>query len=609
MNITPTSRHLAQRAIAFMEAHLTEKLTLERIVCALGTNRTGLNAAMRSFTGRSTLQYFTLLRLRRAEEMLLSGDGSVLEIAHLCGFEDENYFIRAFKKHYLQTPLQYRIAKKDAPLPPDPKREPLTVAAFEEYMKKGLGKAVLLLRQQPDKSPYKEAFLAHVKDAPSVLGIYERDLLDCFEDRQALRLQIRRIVFEQLEREDGRGCTAIPFLNLIGYREEVTALIEGQYADAKRELLEILQARWADMPEQERQSLSASDRFVNAQRTLGRFVRPGQQRIKELITDIADLFDYCENPPVPCLQSPFFHMWEGMGKEAFFEVYEEVCRDHKNGRKLLASDPVFLCKQATKPFEIIPFTADEIVERLRTVFQQNQWTPSFIKSFHACPDKTKKEVAERILLEDPETQTAFLYLYTDEMLESPPPVCPIPPEKLVALAKKAFADEQERMAKGEKRRHLSRVAHRVLRQMRHPAVREHALMLLEEQKDLREGLLLLVTKNYQPADYDVLQRALLALLRQNLPEHLRGLGPYALALLAEQGAPAPYPLLVDFFYDHGPFADRHQVTRLLLKTDMMTEQLRQECLFDFYPATRELVTTGLDKSTPIPPRGHIWERL
>ena len=143
MNTTPASRHLAQRAIAFMEAHLTEKLTLERIVCALGTNRTGLNAAMRSFTGSSTLQYLTLLRLRRGEELLLSGEESVLEIARLCGFEDENYFIRAFKKQYGTTPLQYRIAKKDAPPPPALQREHLTVADFEEYMKKGLGKNIL----------------------------------------------------------------------------------------------------------------------------------------------------------------------------------------------------------------------------------------------------------------------------------------------------------------------------------------------------------------------------------------------------------------------------------------------------------------------------------
>ena len=39
--------------------------------------------------------------------------------------------------------MQYRIAQKDAPAP-DPHRESLTVAAFEEYLGKGLGKAVVL---------------------------------------------------------------------------------------------------------------------------------------------------------------------------------------------------------------------------------------------------------------------------------------------------------------------------------------------------------------------------------------------------------------------------------------------------------------------------------
>lgn len=606
MNTTPASRHLAQRAIAFMEAHLTEKLTLERIVCALGTNRTGLNAAMRSFTGSSTLQYLTLLRLRRGEELLLSGEESVLEIAHLCGFEDENYFIRAFKKRYLQTPLQYRIAKKDAPPPPALQREHLTVADFEEYMKKGLGKAVLLLRQQPDKRPFKEAFLTHVKRNPTVWGIYERDLLDSFDDADALRLEIKDLLLEQLRQ--GKGANAIPFLNLIGYRKEVLELVERQYADAKRELLEILQEKWADLSEQERQNLPAADRFCNAQRTLGRFIRPGQQRIKELIVDIADLFDYCDKPPVPCHQSPFLHIWEGIGREALFEVYEEVCRDHRNGRKLLASEPILGQRPPEEPVEISPFKAEQILERLRTIFYQRQWTTSFVKSFHACPDKTKREVAERILAEAPETQKAFLYLYTDEPLEYPPPVCPIAPEKLIEIAQNALKQEKKDAEQGKKRVHLAHIAHCVLRQIRHPAVRAYALTLLEDQAYLREGVLLLVTKNYLPCDYDALQKALLALLKQSAPGHLPALGAYALSLLANQGLPAPYALLVDYFYTLDPF-DRHQVAKLLLKTNVMTEKLRQECRFDLYPATRELAFHRGPMTDHIPPKGYIWERF
>jgi hypothetical protein len=253
-------------------------------------------------------------------------------------------------------------------------------------------------------------------------------------------------------------------------------------------------------------------------------------------------------------------------------------------------------------------TADEILERLRTIFYQRQWTPSFVNSFHACPEKIKREVAERILAEAPETQKAFLYLYIDEPLEYPPPVCPIAPEKLIEIAQNALKQEKEEAEQGKKGARLSSITHRVMRQIRHPAVRDYALMRLEEQKDLREGLLLLVTKNYQPADYDILQRALLALLRQNLPEHLRGLGPYALALLANQGATAPYLLLVDFFYELGPF-DRHQVVKLLLKTNVMTEKLRQECRFDLYPATRELAFHRGPITDHIPPKGYIWERL
>ena len=33
----------------------------------------------------------------------------------------------------------------------------MTVTEFESYLKKGLGRAILLLRQEPDKTPFREA--------------------------------------------------------------------------------------------------------------------------------------------------------------------------------------------------------------------------------------------------------------------------------------------------------------------------------------------------------------------------------------------------------------------------------------------------------------------
>ncbi len=51
-------------------------------------------------------------RLRKAEELLLHSETQVREVANLCGFEDEFYFSRIFKRHRLLSPFRFRVEFK-----------------------------------------------------------------------------------------------------------------------------------------------------------------------------------------------------------------------------------------------------------------------------------------------------------------------------------------------------------------------------------------------------------------------------------------------------------------------------------------------------------------
>ena len=52
--------------------------------------------------------YLLQCRLQKAEQLLISSDLQIKETAVLCGFTDEFYFSRLFKKYYGTSPLKYR---------------------------------------------------------------------------------------------------------------------------------------------------------------------------------------------------------------------------------------------------------------------------------------------------------------------------------------------------------------------------------------------------------------------------------------------------------------------------------------------------------------------
>ena len=62
----------------------------------------------KAHTGCSPLQYFNVIRLRKAAELLLNTDQTIKEIAYLCGFEDANYFSKWFRRLEGVTPQEYR---------------------------------------------------------------------------------------------------------------------------------------------------------------------------------------------------------------------------------------------------------------------------------------------------------------------------------------------------------------------------------------------------------------------------------------------------------------------------------------------------------------------
>lgn len=94
--------------LRYIRDNIGKEITLPALCKQFNTNRTTLTDLMKAITGLSPMQYVLEERLNQSRPDLLFTSIPVSEIAEKYGFDDTNYYIRAFKKRFGITPLQYR---------------------------------------------------------------------------------------------------------------------------------------------------------------------------------------------------------------------------------------------------------------------------------------------------------------------------------------------------------------------------------------------------------------------------------------------------------------------------------------------------------------------
>ncbi len=97
-----------KKIVSYTREHFSERITIGMAasVCSLSESR--FMNFFREQTGMSYIRYLNDFRLESGAEELLSEKKPVTEIALDNGFENISYFIRAFKKKFGVTPLEYR---------------------------------------------------------------------------------------------------------------------------------------------------------------------------------------------------------------------------------------------------------------------------------------------------------------------------------------------------------------------------------------------------------------------------------------------------------------------------------------------------------------------
>lgn len=94
----------------WIKASLEQDLSLKIIANKFNYSPAYLSRMFSKEMGVTLTEYIRTLRIDRAKSLLGSLSVSIEEISNICGFHDEKYFMRCFKKQELMTASEYREA-------------------------------------------------------------------------------------------------------------------------------------------------------------------------------------------------------------------------------------------------------------------------------------------------------------------------------------------------------------------------------------------------------------------------------------------------------------------------------------------------------------------
>ncbi|MNR13206.1 HTH-type transcriptional activator Btr [compost metagenome] len=97
-----------EEAAERLHAQATSSCIMKDIAQDLGLTQVQFTRRFKKSTGMLPIDYLTSLRIQKVQQLLLDSDMTLVQIAGQCGFENEFYLSRVFKKRMQVTPSSFR---------------------------------------------------------------------------------------------------------------------------------------------------------------------------------------------------------------------------------------------------------------------------------------------------------------------------------------------------------------------------------------------------------------------------------------------------------------------------------------------------------------------
>ena len=97
----------------YIYQHYAEDLSLETLAEKVYLSSGYLSFIFKKETGMNLNRFIRVVRMEKAKELLdQNKDASIQDIALCVGYDDAYHFSKLFKKHFGQSPSQYRKAQE-----------------------------------------------------------------------------------------------------------------------------------------------------------------------------------------------------------------------------------------------------------------------------------------------------------------------------------------------------------------------------------------------------------------------------------------------------------------------------------------------------------------
>jgi len=108
-HITPFDEIFLKNVVQFVEDNIDKaEITIDDFAGALMMSRTVFYRKLKSLVGLSPVDFMREIRLKRAAQLIDSGEYNFSQVAYMSGFNDPKYFAKCFKKQMGVTPSEYK---------------------------------------------------------------------------------------------------------------------------------------------------------------------------------------------------------------------------------------------------------------------------------------------------------------------------------------------------------------------------------------------------------------------------------------------------------------------------------------------------------------------
>jgi AraC family transcriptional regulator len=167
------------RVVDYIEAHLGENLSLERLAEVAHFSPYHFHRIFASHTGEPLHRFIVRHRLERGARLIATEpERTILDIALACGFSTNAAFTRAFRSHYGVTPSAYRGGKSKigTTQSKESKAPPVETGYIEHHKRLQIwhGKERQRVVELVDESELWFAYVRHVGPYAGDAGLFER---------------------------------------------------------------------------------------------------------------------------------------------------------------------------------------------------------------------------------------------------------------------------------------------------------------------------------------------------------------------------------------------------------------------------------------------------